>query len=598
MDNCKNITLIISSQSDIDNGPLSSCGRGNAALQLEIVGGEGTLNFTNITILYSVYIAQSPNLEVLGFPQLVSLDYLDIFYTTALNSLFAPKFIGANYESADGGFVLQIKGAPSLYNNLDLQIPTSLDTVNFWDFGETKPIADDEQVITNILLTNITQLNFLQTNDCYDLTKLEVVSEVHLTGTQACNYGLVNLKSVRTLNITRAANTIILGPFADQSPPSIRVNSSMSLSDTIWVPYNRPGFYSVNKIEFGRIDSIGEDLNISWNANLEINFDGLTSVGATLNLSNNANCTFNFDRVSQVADLLLLDNVNTAIPVFGSLQRAKNIHVRGFINTTVGSNLFPALTMVSGSLVIETLNPDFNCSKLVQQLNDGIISTLVCNGTNNGTDTTTAPKPSDGLVLSTGAYAGIGIGSGVILLGAIFAITWLVLHHRRSLKKLKTTRDPDHDQPAAGEDIRPPYTSGTLEIDGSGIVREKPDDPLTQLSMEERELPNDPLIELPIGNVALPISPQTLTSMRSSHDPLPDKPTEDGQRQLNLLDMSNMYEEGIPRGRPKDLLDRFPVGYNELPGHPHHLASLRTIDQPTLDDMARRGEEQQQQRFV
>ncbi|KAI1345652.1 hypothetical protein F5Y01DRAFT_323004 [Xylaria sp. FL0043] len=539
MDTCVNATITISSQSDIDSGPLQSCGSGNSELQLEIVEAAGTLSFTNITRLYSIFVAQSAGLEGLEFPELVSLDFLDIIDATALNSLSAPNFEGTNAEAAGGGFALQIFNAPLLYDNLDIQIPTSLNTVSLWDSGEHTLVVDHGKLIPNSLLANITHLDFFQTNGCYNLPKLEVVSEVYLNGEQACDYGLVSLKSVGSLNITAAANTIIFGPTADQSPPSIQIGTSITLSDTIWMPDNRTGFYSVNEMDLSRIDSIGQDLNISSNANLEFLLDGLTTVGATLILSNNTNCTFNFNQVLQVSNLLLLDNSNTTIPVFGSLQRAENIYVRGFIDTNSGSNLFPALNLVSGNVTIETLNPDFNCSKLVQQRNDGIIQNLICNGTNNGSDTaptsntTAASDSSDGL--SAGAYAGIGIGAGVVLLGAILAITWVVLHHIRGLKKLNTTQRSTYGQVSAKEEMQGPYSGGTSECDGAEIIREKPDDPLTELAVGESELPDEPLVELPTRDEKLSSCKQASALVSSNTKTVHGIPGEDGSARPDYL---------------------------------------------------------------
>ncbi|KAI0811602.1 hypothetical protein GGR55DRAFT_108768 [Xylaria sp. FL0064] len=559
MDNCVNTTITISSQSDIDSGPLQSCGSGNSELQLEIVEAERILSFTNITRLYSIFVAQSAGLEGLEFPELVSLDFLDIIDATALNSLSAPNFVGTNAEAAGGGFALQIFNAPLLYDNLDIQIPTSLNTVSLWDSGEHTLVVDHGKLIPNSLLANITHLDFFQINGCYNLPKLEVVSEVHLNGEQACDYELVSLKSVGSLDITNAANTIIFGPTADQSSPSIQIDSSITLSDTIWMPDNRTGFYSVNEMDLSRIDSIGQDLNISSNANLEFLLDGLTTVGATIILSNNTNCTFNFNQVLQVSNLLLLDNSNTTIPVFGSLQRAENIYVRGFVDTR---NLFPALDLVSGNVTIETSNPDFNCSKLVQQRNDGIIQNLICNGTNNGSDTTptsnTAATSGSSDGLSAGAYAGIGIGAGVVLLGATFAITWLVLHHIRGLKKLNTTQRSTYDQVFAKEEMKGPYSGGTSEFDGVGMVTEKPDDPLTELAVGESELPDEPLIELPTRDEDLPSRKQASASVSSNTKPVPGIPGEDGNG-------SNTHGERITRRRPDYLSGRSTARCVELP---------------------------------
>ncbi|KAI3335196.1 hypothetical protein F4824DRAFT_501158 [Ustulina deusta] len=509
----RNIT--ISSQSDINNGPLSSFGSGDAYLLLYIKGVTGTLNFTNITTLFRVSVEESPSLEVLEFPQLVSLHELFIHDATSSYSVSAAHLNNTAYPSHP--FLLDVSGAPE-FVFLDIQFPIS--DHDSYVYYET---SNHTSYITTF--SDTTKLDDLETNSCLSLESLEDVVHFDLTGQAGCNYYLLSLKSVGDLNITNAANIALSGPYGE-AVPSIHVNASMSLSDSAWVPPNdgEGHLFTPNNglpIDFSRIESGGDYLNIFSNANVKINFNGLTSVGTTLNISNNTNCAFNFNRISEMVDLV-----------------------------TFGNNLFPALNFVSGNVVVEALNPDFDCSKLVSQHNEGTIPHLACNGMNNGTNATTASKPKDGTVLSAGAYAGIGIGSGVVLL-----------------------------------DVGPPYIGGVLEFDGTGIIREKPDDPLTELAIGQTELPDDPLIELPIGDVQLLTRPQTLASTRSSGKRFAERPAEDGCR-------SDQCEQGTMRRRPDDLLDRFPVGYAELPGHPHNFAS------PLLNYAVRREEERPPQCLI
>ncbi len=324
----RNIT--ISSQSDINNGPLSSFGSGDAYLLLYIKGATGTLNFTNITTLFRVSVEESPSLEVLEFPQLVSLHELFIHDATSLYRVSAAHLNNTPYPS--DSFQLYVSGAPELFYP-DIQLAIS--DHDFYAYYDTS-----NHTSYTGMFSKTTKLDALEINSCRDLESLEGVVHFDLTGQAGCNYSLLSLKSVGDLNITNAANIALSGPYGE-AVPSIQVNASMSLSDSAWVPPNggEGHLFTLNNglpIDFSRIESDGDYLNIFSNANVAINFNGLTSVGTTLSISNNTNCAFNFNRISEMVDLVFVDNINTTFPVFPSLQRVgNNIHIRGFINTQV-----------------------------------------------------------------------------------------------------------------------------------------------------------------------------------------------------------------------------------------------------------------------
>ncbi|TRX88008.1 hypothetical protein FHL15_011110 [Xylaria flabelliformis] len=179
------------------------------------------------------------------------------------------------------------------------------------------------------------------------------------------------------------------------------INGSLSISSSLLPAGDANGH--PNEIA-PRVITVGPDLNITSNTNVNLTFDALTSVGG-LSVYNNTNGGFKFNKISTVGSMLLVDNVNTTLLWFPALTRANNIHKRGYIDTSVGPNIFPALQSVPGTVVIEAWNDDFNCSKSN-------------NGTNNGTDATSS-EPNQ--VLSQGAWGGIGVAIGIVVIGINYA---------------------------------------------------------------------------------------------------------------------------------------------------------------------------------
>lgn len=152
------------------------------------------------------------------------------------------------------------------------------------------------------------------------------------------------------------------------------------------------------------------------------------------------------------------------------------------------------MKVTSGSVTVEPWN-DFDCLRL-QALNDeGIIANLTCNGTNNSTVV-------DGKAgLSKGAWAGIGIGIAVAVVVTITTVTWIVLYLRLLVKSI---------QPPAGTQQLNEKSHAALQqeqklaqiqqLDGQGIVREKPDDHLREIYTLPAEKPDDQMHELPAGS--------------------------------------------------------------------------------------------------
>ncbi|KAI1655411.1 hypothetical protein F4813DRAFT_398506 [Daldinia decipiens] len=210
-----------------------------------------------------------------------------------------------------------------------------------------------------------------------------------------------------------------------------------------------------------------------------------------------------------------VDNANTTLPWFPRLQRANNIHIRGYIDTSPGPNIFPALTAVSGNVTIEAWNDDFNCSKLVDQYQNGLIHNLACNGTNNVTGPNMESSPQNASSeLSQGAWAGIGTGIGIFVICTVLGMIWLLLRLRRWREELmgrirQQEVQQDYRRDSLEMEHEPPNLNILFESDGTGIIREKPDDHLREAGGEVviAEQPDDHIRELPVPPAELEGAP-------------------------------------------------------------------------------------------
>ncbi|KAI0805712.1 hypothetical protein GGR55DRAFT_690422 [Xylaria sp. FL0064] len=446
MDNC---TTTVSNQSDADGLASSSCPN------IDISGAEDTLIIRNRTSIGTLVIRDSPKLETLSVPQVSSLASIVIDHADSLAVVSLPMLSSGTFAyiandsygvSGNSIFNLTITSAPNL---------TAVHLQNSTSYGELI-VSDISPYIG--LGENTTSANKIQTDVCLNLSHLQDVGELQISGAEMCSYDLFRLWSIGKLTIFNGSS-ISSAIFADiDESPAIQVNDSMTIEpslppDPVW-----PG----NEIAFTRIVSIG-----------------------SISLSHNTNCTFDFSQVSDATRINLLDNVDTLLPLFPRLQAVENIHLRGNIDTSGRPNIFPSLILARGNVTIEPWNSDFNCSKLVSQWNDGVIHTLSCNGTGNGTVTST-PTPSatstsgagGSTSLSASALAGIGVGAGVFMLLVILAVIWIVVHYKHQVKTLERRQlpleSPPGDRKLSG--IYQADVAGTHEAEGAGIIREKPDD--------------------------------------------------------------------------------------------------------------------------
>lgn len=306
-----NCTSTVVDQSDIDNLLISPCPN------INIQGAVGALNFTSLTNTSSITVNDSPDLESLSFPQITSLDLLEISNTTALTTVSLP-LLGSDADSIPS---LNIINAPSL---------ASMDLDNATTYGDVILLGLSPTAKNNVGTNKISTANTVRIDSCLDLMDLEMAGEVEIIGTPGCDYALGKLQLVGNLTVTNAGGTSLVGANSYLfNNPYLQVNNSLILTNST-LPGDSP---LSSEIEFNRVTTIGDDLAITSNSNVFINFYGLTNIAGSVYLLNNTNCTFDFDAVESIRDLYMLDNPDTMLPLFPHLRTVRNIHLRGYVNT-------------------------------------------------------------------------------------------------------------------------------------------------------------------------------------------------------------------------------------------------------------------------
>jgi hypothetical protein len=337
----------ISNQGDADKLNSTSCS------EVIIQGATGVLNLTTLQYAGTITVNNNLALEMLYFPQLISLRTLAITNATALTDVSLPvfstspiEFVG-NDSTFEGPVLdLYISNAPKL-SKFELKNFTSCGNLALFD---TAPI-------TSHFTDNITAAHSVQIDSYITFLNLRDVGKLEIFSGPGYDYQLSSLRSAGNITISNANSFFALVFDTDPyfSIPSVQINDSLILSSS--APPD-PTF-SEGQILFGRIVTVGQNLNASsmsdlylgfegltyiggdlslvGNTNCTWNFEGLTDIRGDLSLVGNNNCTWNFDHVTSAGSLIILDNQYTTVPLFPKLQTVQNIHLRGVINTYVNN---------------------------------------------------------------------------------------------------------------------------------------------------------------------------------------------------------------------------------------------------------------------
>ncbi|KAI1358292.1 hypothetical protein F5Y08DRAFT_333250 [Xylaria arbuscula] len=468
----------VTSQIDIDQGPLSNCSG------VDVINIEGEtdkiLTFKHLRGAKTIITLTTSRLETLKFPHLSNIQSMRIDRAPSLTRVSLPSV------SADS-LTLWITEAISL---TDFIIGNS---TSFASLTLSNVASSHWSSSHTFASPNISTVGSISLDVCLPLDGLRSAKSMSISCPSFCSYNLTNLVSVGGLTLEKAAfiNTVDPVDLGSGSISPVQVMNSMTLRNSI--AGSDPSIGGV-EIPLRRIGSIVQDLNITSNGNVQVAYDGLTDVGGSLYIENNWNCSFNFDKLSTVGNILFTNNSHTGLPLFPNLTTVGDIYIGGAISTPNGANIFPALTLVSGNVTIEATNNDFNCSKLVSQFTEGSTRNVKCNGKNYNISKS-LPEPSHGSNqgLSREAWAGIGVGTAVAVIGILGVFIGIIIHYRRRLTRLEkgvAVQTSSGKRSINGPRQQQPFTM--QEVDGRGIFREKPDDPLVELLVEPSELPTGP----------------------------------------------------------------------------------------------------------
>ncbi|KAH9892919.1 hypothetical protein F4778DRAFT_784382 [Xylariomycetidae sp. FL2044] len=494
----------ITSQADIDAQTWENCGNRTILPSFDVYNATGNLTFNTLQAASDISVYDSPWLESLDFPLLERLD-LGIYVSQApsLTRLWMPKLVDHEADDTYSPYSsVKIEGAPAL---------TQLDTGNITQIG-LGLVGVSRKTFS---MDHVTSAFELYTDASISLGSLDTVVHMSLAMPDTSGISLRNLISATGMQYVDASGYVTANQEGYTLDQYLVVKNCTSPRGTL-----------VDNLGMSAIKSIGQYATIDSSYNILFDFSHLESVGNTLTITNTNNSEFTFLHLQDVQDLFMVDNFNTTIPVFPSLETATNIHLRGHIDTSSGSNIFPALISARGNVTIEAWN-DFNCSMLRAQQAQGIIPNLVCHGLDNttstagtttnttettGTDTEIPPASaqSSSPTISHGAWIGIGLSIGIVVIGTILGVVWLVRHFRKQLRELHekineqsspppliTDNDgvvPDRRNPG-GEQRNELSTSSPkpYEASGQAILRETQGNPRYEMLVEPSEMPDSSL---------------------------------------------------------------------------------------------------------
>lgn len=273
----------------------------------------GALKFTTLTLAWNIKVQDSPQLEALDFLVLKNVFIFELSETRLLSNLSMPALHNGNGEVS-----ITLTDTPSLFN-IDLGNQTEFDVLSI--FVHTKP--PEESYEANFDTAQIVNAYIIETDYCiqlYDLTHIGLLSMFPL---ESCG--------MRFFNLSEAAEIALDGFNFVVFDPQLTVSRSLTLRNL--KPYtdkeSTAQFWTSNEM------TVGDNVDVSSSSYSDLDFSLLTTVGGNISFVNNTNCTFNFDKLTEATNLYFLDNINTTLPMFPVLTRARDIHLRGIIDTYV-----------------------------------------------------------------------------------------------------------------------------------------------------------------------------------------------------------------------------------------------------------------------
>ncbi|KAF2967290.1 hypothetical protein GQX73_g6240 [Xylaria multiplex] len=451
-------TINIASQRDVRNAA-SAC-IGDQGFNAVVISTDADgLGFNNFTGGFNISVAASAQLQILSFPDLTTLENLNIVDAPALTQISVPK-LRADGETVINGITYNGVNAftPSITISNALQFG-GLSLPALTELGDLVIEHVPRRQLTSGGLSKITAAQSITSDNTLDYPGLTSVATLRLTGYEDCRYFLPNLSSVGDFTFTNALGSnlqtsalSVSGSFVLNTSPYRRATNETKFE----IPPSVPHTFDASAINIRNLTSVGGNATIESNADARIDLSQLATIGGALSITNNTNSTIDLTKLSQTGALSIVDNVDSTIPRLFNLERADSIHLRGYIDTCVPPR---DKTRISTDMRKQILRPKHpalsslrlrhrdpralerrlqllqarlaaptrpNQQPLLQRhLQRHLLLPLPPLTPSSSSTTTTTQHPS----LSTGAWAGIGVAIALVVIGAAVA-AWLFLHQR------------------------------------------------------------------------------------------------------------------------------------------------------------------------
>ncbi|KAI1812082.1 hypothetical protein GGS20DRAFT_47236 [Poronia punctata] len=504
-DQTKKGVVNVTTQADIDEAYNT---HGHCWQILNVIHAERSLNFTKNTDIVDILVADSPDLESLSFPRLEYLSSFEVEGAEKLTEILLPRLTAVHdfirtgasaLETIDLGDDFDISGSLILLGNGDDYFEGTYNLTGF----QTLEI-DNPQFVLLKPPTNLDRFTFHHRGGDLDihglLSNLTSITDLEIKGQgRAYTFNYLPSSATTPSSLTIKGSLLIEGLVKDEDSYDEVILLGADEEDTssfyVGNVQNARSVKILNNVGitevFSILDTVDKDVEIINNTNITIKMDGLSTVDKDVEVVNNTNTTVKMDGLSIVkGDLKVMDNLDSDLPSFPGLERAKNIHLRGHFDTNSGPNIFPNLKSVT-NVTIEPRNSDFDCSKLVSQHRDKLINNLYCSGINNSTD-----SASSGL--TEGTQIGIGVGVGIF---AVISIIAGVLFYIRRNYQPKTPSNMATTEP----DVKSPDLSGRHEVNMDTVVREIPTSgAIYEMHVPPTEIPDNHIRELAVRTPELP----------------------------------------------------------------------------------------------
>lgn len=286
-----------------------------------------------------MYVQDSPDLEALSFPDLISLSALGVNDTPVLSNISFPRLQSVGLlPFGDGGWTVPPPWPESRNRNLiDVRIAHApalktlefdylagflglelIDADSLGDFS----VSDYDEGIVNQINSSLA----LSLDGCFAPAPLVFSQTAKIVGRPKCEYLLLNWHSTINLTLVNTAqsNLDILFPFL--------INGTLTASELYLPPENASEYGQA----FYFVSSIGQSAQLTSSSNVDLSLDHIESLGGSLVAGDNTNCTFSFKKLSEIeGNISMTDNPDSTLPWFPDLRRAANIHLRGNIDTFV-----------------------------------------------------------------------------------------------------------------------------------------------------------------------------------------------------------------------------------------------------------------------